>query len=117
MAQRRDLPAVRAPAHLDVTTRKWFSAVVAEYSLEPHHLKLLTLAAESWDRCVAARKAIKANGLTYADRFGAPHARPEIAIERDSRLGFARLIRELDLDVDPPTDGKRPPSLRSNRRS
>jgi hypothetical protein len=38
-------------------TRAWFSSVLAEYQLEPHHIRLLTLAAESWDRCCEAREA------------------------------------------------------------
>jgi hypothetical protein len=43
-----------------------------------------------------------------------PH--PAIAIEQDSRLGFARLIRELDLDTEPPVSNRvGPPALFSNR--
>ena len=106
----------KAPAHLESATARWWRGVLDDFDLEPHHVRLLTLAAESWDRTVAAREAIDANGMTYTDRFGAPKARPEVAIERDSRLAFARLIRELDLDVEPPPDRGRPPALRSNRR-
>jgi hypothetical protein len=50
------------------------------------------------------------------DRFGFPRP-PEIAVERDSRLAFARLVRELDLDTEATPDGKRPPALPSNRRA
>jgi len=77
---------------------------------------LLTLAAEAWDRTQTARAVLDDKGLTYLDRFNAPRARPEVAIERDCRTGFARLIRELDLDVEPPNEGRRAPGLRSNRR-
>jgi hypothetical protein len=38
-----------APDHLQPGTKRWFSSVVAEYLLEPHHLRLLQLAAEAWD--------------------------------------------------------------------
>jgi hypothetical protein len=82
--------------------------------LEGHHIRLLTLAAESWDRCQQAREALE-DGLTFTDRWGQPHAKPEVAIERDSRLAFARLLRELDLDTEPPADLRRGPGLRSNR--
>ena len=102
----------RPPAHLRAATRKWWGAVVADWNLEDHHRRLLTLAAEAWDRCNEARKAIKKLGLTYEDRFDQPKARPEVAIERDSRLAFARLIRELNLDADEtPSDIIRPPRI------
>ena len=56
-------------------------------------------------------------GLTFEDPHGCPKTRPEVAIERDSRLAFARLVRELDLDVEAAgVEGwGRPPALRSNR--
>jgi hypothetical protein len=73
---------------------------------EDHHARLLTLAGEAWDRAVAAREAIGKHGITYEDRFGAPRARPEIAIERDSRIAFARLVRELKLDLEPDAPGR-----------
>jgi hypothetical protein len=93
-----------------LSTRRWWGAVIAEYELEEHHVRLLTLAAESWDRATQAREAIDREGLTYVDRFGTPRVRPEVAVERDSRIAFARLLRELSLDVEPPAE-VRPPRL------
>ncbi|WP_018262368.1 P27 family phage terminase small subunit [Methylobacterium sp. WSM2598] len=105
------------PEHLSEATQRWWRAVVEDYDLEGHHLRLLQLAAEAWDQCQTARTAIAERGMTFDDRFGSPRARPEVAIERDSRLAFARLVRELDLDVEPPGEGRsRPPALLSNRR-
>lgn len=101
----------RPPQHLKPTTRKWWTSVVRDYELEPHHVRLLTLAGESWDRCEQARNAIDEHGLTFTDRFACPKARPEAAIERDSRIAFARLLRELDLDVEVPSETKRTPQL------
>ena len=106
---------MKPPRHLSREVKKWFAQVVESYELEPHHLRLLALAAESWDRTCQARAIIDELGMTYEDRFGAPKARPEISIERDSRLAFVRIIRELDLDVDPPAQASRPPALRSVR--
>ncbi|WP_246395410.1 P27 family phage terminase small subunit [Afipia massiliensis] len=85
-----------------------------EFALDSHHVRLLTKACEAWDRSEAAREAIAKHGLTYTDRFLAPRARPECAIERDSRLAFARLVREIGLDVSPPSESK-PQPLRANR--
>jgi phage terminase small subunit len=110
------MTTTKPPAHLEAATKGWWKSVLADYQLGEHHLRLLQLAAESWDRSQQARRALDTHGLTYIDKFGNPRSRPEIAIERDSRLAFARLVRELDLDVDATPEGRRPPSLRSNRR-
>jgi phage terminase small subunit len=101
---------MKAPEHLQPATAEWFESVTKDYELEPHHLRLLTLAAQSWDRAEQAREILAAKGLTFEDRFDQPHARPEVAIERDSRIAFARLLRELCLDLEPPAE-RRPPAL------
>lgn len=101
---------MKAPEHLQATTAAWWLTTIDEYALEEHHVKLLTLAAEAWDRTQQAREALAEFGLTFTDRFGQPRSRPEVAIERDNRLAFARLIRELALDVDEP-EASRPPAI------
>ena len=101
----------QAPAHLESATAAWWLSVVTTWELDEHHVRLLTLASEAFDRAVAARKIIARRGLTFKDRWGQPKPRPEVAIERDARIAFARLLRELDLDVDPPPEGRRPPPL------
>ncbi len=101
---------MKPPKHLKPATQEWFASVMRDYELQEHHIRLLTLAGEAWDRGQAAREAVEEHGLTFLDRFKAPHARPEIAIERDARIGFARLLRELCLDIDPPAEN-RPPAL------
>jgi P27 family predicted phage terminase small subunit len=103
-----------APRHLRPKTRRWWSDVVGDWSLEQHHVRLLTLACESWDRCQEAREAIAAEGITTKDRFGQTRVHPAVNVERDAKIGFSRLLRELDLDVDPPKESSgRPPMLRS----
>jgi phage terminase small subunit len=109
------LPMPAPPKHLAAATRAWWKSVVEDYSLEQHHLRLLQLAGEAWDRGQQARRVLTTDGLTTRTETGLK-AHPCIAIERDSRLAFARLIRELDLDTEPPAQGRRPPALRSNRR-
>jgi hypothetical protein len=37
------LPKPVAPRHLQPATRRWWQQVAAEFDLEPHHYKLLTL--------------------------------------------------------------------------
>lgn len=106
--------SLRIPSHLAPPTRRWVGAVVSEYALEEHHFRLLLLAGEAWDRTQEARTLLGKEGLVVDGRQGLkPH--PAVAIERDSRAAFARLIRELDLDCGIPSEN-RPPGLRSNRR-
>ena len=97
-------PASNAPKHLQPATRDWWVKVNEDFSLEDHHRRLLTLSGEAFDRCQQAREALAKHGMTFEDRFGSPRARPEIGIERDSRLAFARLLRELNLDIESPSE-------------
>ena len=105
------------PAHLSEDTAHWWRTVVADFDLEGHHLRLLQAACEAWDRMQAARQAIADHGaLTFTKANGDLVTHPAIAVERDARIGFARLVRELDLDAGAPSERSRPPSLGSNRR-
>lgn len=106
---------LKAPAHLAMATRRWWSAVTADFDLEDHHVRLLTLAAGAWDRAEQARETIATEGAFYSNRHGEPRAHPACAVERDSRVLFARLLRELDLDGVPPPDA-RPPRMHGGRR-
>lgn len=91
----------KPPKHLSVEMKKWFLHVIGEYELDDHHVKVLRLACEAYDRCQAARKAIKKHGsMTFMDRFDQPRPLPEVAIERNAAIAYARLLRELALDDD-----------------
>src|SRR5687768_2067225 len=96
------------PEHLSDRCRKWWRSVVSDFELELHHLHLLRLAAEAIDRAEEARAILADEGIVV--RTGETvKAHPAVAIERDARLAAARLIRELDLDVEPPAERSRPP--------
>ena len=79
----------KPPRHLKAPIKRWWKSVVDGYALEPHHVRLLTLAVEAWDRCQQSREALQEHGLTYMDRFEQPRSRPEVAIERESRRPHA----------------------------
>jgi P27 family predicted phage terminase small subunit len=95
-----------APSHLRPATRAWFEAVLAGYVMEEHHVRLLTLAGEAWDRNTEARERLAKDGLTIEGREGMK-VHPCVAIERDARAAFARLVAQLGLDDD--TQPKRGP--------
>jgi phage terminase small subunit len=90
------------PDYLQPSTREWFRSVVADWELQSHHLKLLTLAAESWDRAQEARSILAKEGICIAGREGGQRPHPCVAIERDAKISFARLIAQLNLDVEEP---------------
>src|SRR5262245_57716843 len=92
----------RPPPHLSPSCKRWWNDVVSGYVLEPHHLRLLQLAAEAWDENQAARQVLAKDGLVIPGREGGLRPHPAVAIARDARLAFARLIRALDLDNEPP---------------
>lgn len=105
------------PPHLSADAAEWWRAVCRDYDLADHHLHLLRCACEAMDRMGQARQALAAHGgLTFTDERGVIRAHPAVAMERDARIGFARLVRELDLDGGMVAEAPRPPALVSNRR-
>ena len=110
-----ELPA--PPLHLSPEAADWWRQIVAAYELEPHHLKLLEAAADAWDRLVTARTEVLRDGITIESARG-KRQNPAVSVERDARIAFSRIVRELDLDEPmlAPMPYMRPPALRSNRR-
>lgn len=88
--------------HLREPTQDWIRDLVRDYTFEPGQLKLLILAGDSWDRTAVAREELKSDGITIKDRFDQIKKHPAATIERDSRSSFARLMKQLKLDIDPP---------------
>jgi P27 family predicted phage terminase small subunit len=112
-------PPPDPPEYLSEAMKSWWRSVTGEFVLEAHHLFLLEAAAGAWDRMTAAREILAKDGMTVTTATGEKQ-HPCVGIERDARAAFARLLRELDLDVQPPKSDQAawrpPPPLRSNRR-
>jgi phage terminase small subunit len=89
-----------APDHLSERMKGWWRQVVVEHDLDSHHFLLLEQAANAWDRCETAKTVVE-EGTSYLNEKGEPRPRPEVAVERDARLCFVRIIKELDLDPPP----------------
>jgi len=104
------------PKHLTAATAKWWREVVRDWRLETHHVHILTAACEALDRANEAQRLLARDGLTIAGREGGLRPHPAVAIRRDAEISFARLLRELDLDTEPPVNNRiGPPALLSNR--
>jgi P27 family predicted phage terminase small subunit len=103
--------ALRPPKHLSKPARSWWKSAQKHYEMGEHHLLLLTAAGEAWDRLQQARRILASEGITFRDDRGNVRAHPAVAIERDARTGFARIVRELAFDDDNIKRGPgRPPS-------
>ncbi len=105
-----------APSYLSAEASTWVNSVLREWGLEPHHEKILLLAAVAYDRAMDARRRIKKDGAILLCKNGDLKSHPAVAIERDSRLAFVRLIRELQLDTESEeAEAIRPPILYKNK--
>ena len=101
------------PLHLRPATREWWGSVVTRWELEPHHVKLLTLAAEAWDRSQEAREQLEKDGGLTITKASGPRLHPCVKVKEQAEIAFARLLRELDLDLDAPPAASLPALLRS----
>jgi phage terminase small subunit len=93
---------LKPPRHLRASTRRWWASVVAAFTVEAHHARLLLLACEALDRHEIARQSLAENGLVYFDRFGAPHSRPEVGAAKEAAATFMAALRQLGLDSELP---------------
>jgi len=98
----------QAPVFLAEAGRTFWQRIVGEFDLDSAALQLLALACKQADRAAEARAILAAQPLTYPDRFDQPREHPAVAIERNATIAFARLVRELALDVEPPADSRPP---------
>jgi phage terminase small subunit len=102
---------ITVPNHLQTEGGDFWKSVLSDYELEEaHHLKILESACVCVDRIAQARRKIRKDGGFYKDRWGIPKEHPAQKTERENKILFARLIRELQLDIEPPNEN-RPPKL------
>ena len=104
------------PKHLTPAAKKWWRTTASEFDLDAHHLHLLTLACEMLDRSADARSIVQTEGAIIRDRFNQSRENPAAKLERDSKITFARLLRELALDIEDPHDTTRPPVITRRQR-
>ena len=93
----------RPPKHLKREGRKFWKGVLSDYEItETHDLKLLAEACHCIDRIAEARAEIEKAGAYFIDRWKQPKPHPGHATEQANKTLLARLLRELQLDLEPP---------------
>ena len=101
----------KAPCFLKPETKKWFNEVCENFELESHHLRILSIACQAWDRLTAAREALKTDGLFTKDRYDNLKQHPAVKIELDNMALFIKAVRELGFDIEKGRESHRPPKL------
>lgn len=93
----------KAPAGLSRPARQWWIAMRDEYAINDQAgLRLLTQAAEAWDRAAQAAERVAAEGLVVTDTRGGLRAHPAVRIERDAWAMVLASLKALRLDIVPP---------------
>lgn len=94
----------RPPAHLSREAKSWFRAIAEEMRFDnAAEWQLLADAAGCLERIDQSRVEIQKHGLLVPTGQGSWKPNPAVNIERDNRILFARLCRELRL-VEPSED-------------
>lgn len=102
--------AVPIPKGLKGKARVFFQNVVKNFELEEFHVELLAQGCWALQRCEEARAIVDKAGMTYVDtKSGRCFPNPATTIEKDNRVIFTRIIRELGLDLAD-TQAARPPT-------
>jgi len=88
-------PAARpaAPAGLSTAMKRWWQEVVGAHELEPHRLRLLHLACQTWDRFDQARQIIAACKFSQSDNFPPLGGAPGSAAGRPARRARIKIYR------------------------
>jgi phage terminase small subunit len=104
----------KPPKHLSRKAKSWFNSIASQFEFGSEaEWSLLEQAAGCLDRIDQAREEIVEHGLLVPTGNGSFKPNPATNIERDNRILFARLLRELRLN-EPPTDD-RPPRISNMR--
>jgi hypothetical protein len=100
---RQASPREQAPAadHLRPATKAWWGAVLADYQLELHQLRVPQVAAEAWNRKEQARKALAAYGLTFTDDRGGVRPRPHCHHMRGSSAAMTPRLVQSEVRITP----------------
>jgi P27 family predicted phage terminase small subunit len=100
----------KPPKNLSKKSKKLWKELQGEYQItDAAGLDLLTDYCEFYDRRQRAREIIQDDGITVLDRFKQVQAHPACRVERDSSAAMTRILKQLNLDIEPLKTVGRPP--------
>ena len=106
LSKRNKIPKFEFPE-----SRNFYKHISGSWELEQHHLVLLENACHCLDRILSDRKILNEEKRFFVDRYEQPREHPAAISERQNKILFSRILRELNLDAEI-TETPRPPSLR-----
>ena len=99
----------RAPSNLQKAGKVFWKKIHSEYLFETaHDLERLVQACGCLDQIAGGEARIKEEGLFQKDRYGQIKEHCAVKLIRDNRILFARLIREIGLDLEKPKESRPP---------
>jgi P27 family predicted phage terminase small subunit len=97
---------IKPPNSLSKEAKTLWKGLQTEYGInDAAGLDLLTDYCFFYDRREAARAKIRKEGITIEDRFGQTIAHPATRIERDCSAAMLKILRALNLDLEPLHNG------------
>lgn len=97
----------QAPKSLKKAGNQFWKTVMAEFVLESgHDLTRLEMACSCLDTIAESETIVEKEGLFVLDRFEQQKEHPGLKTIRDNKVIFCRIIRELGLDLEPPSDSR-----------
>jgi hypothetical protein len=95
-----DAAADEAVVELSGRAARVWREVQAGWSLDPASLELLRCAVEALQRADECARQVKAEGLTFRDRWGQVRPHPAALLERDHRAQAARHLQVLGVSLE-----------------
>lgn len=108
-------PKFRIPTYLTRRGQRWIKNVMEEFDFTKSEFELVISAASAMDRAEWARRRIKRLGGIYTNRYCHPTPRPELAVEKDSRLVFLQICKALKISQEGEDDEEKKAKTRRMR--
>ena len=94
------------PKSLSPEARRVWRELTTEFVIsDSAGYQILKAGLESYDRAIAAKSLLDAEGTVVKDRWGQSKIHPGASIERDSRAAFLSALKQLNLDCLPARPG------------
>src|SRR5262245_51822678 len=91
----------KPPKTLGAEGRKLWKRIAEAYNLDEAAMVFLETACLFQDRASGATAVIAEKGIAFTDRWGQLRPNPACQIERDSRAGKLRALKQIGLDLEP----------------